>query len=387
MNNNEEPYLNSEYYDFGNEASPIAFGWNFQYSAGIFLFAKNANRVESIIIESKNQDIEISTTDDETIYAQAKSSIEPISCSAESKENKIIDAIISLAKTFNNHSSEKCSFVYITNVNGTFENDKDVFDNIVEKYDDLEPFYKKQIDALFEKAKEGVKAKKESARRSKEKYDLIIDAIDKFNKSKLSICVITRYYGNDSRYVNVKKAVTELLINGFKEPSETADISAEELVKYLRNVFEDSATTPSKYPSKKLNIRELIWPIAVITGRNNFNGVAFEEECFDEYPEHDVIEKGSKIAESSRLLYVERFEVSNKIINDYDDYRHLHPSDNKRLEHFVKEKAMNYEKTLLIPNGLNNDVREYVVKRLVAQVIYNKTKIVKVTNWLYGRNK
>ncbi len=385
MSDHNEPYLNKDFYDFGNEASPIAFGWNFQYSAGIFLFAKNANRIKSIVIESKNQDIEISTIDDEAIYAQAKSSQEPLSCSPEVKENKIIDAIISLAKTYSNHGGDKNSFIYITNVDGTFERDEAVFDNMVIKYKNLDPFFKNQIDALFSKAKDGVEKKKKLATRNKNKYDVVLSALEDFDKNKLSISVIKRFYGSDERYVSINNEVAKLLVKGFRENPTTAEICAEELVGYLRNVFEDSATISSKNPNKELRIEDLVWPIAVITGNNQLGGVSFEEDCFDAYPEHDVVERGQKFVNSRKLLYIERFEVSNKIINDYDAFRRANPNDSKKLEHFVKEKAMGFENLLLIPKDLDDETREYVVKRLVAQVIHNQNKIVNVTNWLNTR--
>lgn len=91
-----DDYLNSDIYDFDNDASASSFGWDFQVNAGIFLFLKYISNAEDIKIESKCQDVEITLTDQRKVFAQAKSAQDYTSI--KNPKEKFKDAIISLSK-------------------------------------------------------------------------------------------------------------------------------------------------------------------------------------------------------------------------------------------------------------------------------------------------
>ena len=114
--------VDNPFYD--NDASGSAFGWEFQVNAAIFLFLKYLDEVESIKVEGKFQDIEINKTDQNRIFAQAKSIQDG---SLTHRTDKLEDAIISLAKT---PATNTDSLLYISNYSAPIK-DADVFKNKV----------------------------------------------------------------------------------------------------------------------------------------------------------------------------------------------------------------------------------------------------------------
>ena len=53
-------------------ASPSAFGWDFQANAAILLMIENIKQAEKIRVEGADEDIEITLLNKEKIYAQVK---------------------------------------------------------------------------------------------------------------------------------------------------------------------------------------------------------------------------------------------------------------------------------------------------------------------------
>ena len=58
-------------------ASPSAFGWDFQVNAGIVILLDSIREAKAVKIEGKTEDIEVVLQNGTHIFAQAKSSMDP----------------------------------------------------------------------------------------------------------------------------------------------------------------------------------------------------------------------------------------------------------------------------------------------------------------------
>ena len=54
-------------------ASPTAFGWDFQCNAAILLMLENIKDADKVRVEGADEDIEITLSDNTKIYSQVKS--------------------------------------------------------------------------------------------------------------------------------------------------------------------------------------------------------------------------------------------------------------------------------------------------------------------------
>ncbi len=58
-------------------ASPAAFGWDFQVNAAILLMLENIKEAKRVRVEGADEDIEIAFMDHTKVYAQAKAVEKP----------------------------------------------------------------------------------------------------------------------------------------------------------------------------------------------------------------------------------------------------------------------------------------------------------------------
>ena len=58
-------------------ASPSAFGWDFQANSAIFLMLETIQDAKRIRVEGVDEDIEITLQDKTKVYAQAKAVVKP----------------------------------------------------------------------------------------------------------------------------------------------------------------------------------------------------------------------------------------------------------------------------------------------------------------------
>ena len=101
-------------------ASPSAFGWDFQVNAAIVLMLDNIEQAKAVRVEGKTEDIEIFMSNGKKLYSQAKSVVKSSSDFSKVKE-KMQDALTSLSAAYDKNDSEQ--LIYITNSPNPF-NDK-----------------------------------------------------------------------------------------------------------------------------------------------------------------------------------------------------------------------------------------------------------------------
>lgn len=171
-----------------SNASPSAFGWDFQTNAAIVLMIENIQSVVQIRVEGKLEDIELKLLNGNYIYSQAKSIIDREKFSnARAKLKKAIKTLCAAAL---NNNYEK--LIYITNTPkpfGSLDTLSTFYDNAYCKYSDLP---KNCQDVI---------------------QDLIMnDHNCNFDTSKFIIRILPFHTNNlDERYKVVKRIVSEFL--------------------------------------------------------------------------------------------------------------------------------------------------------------------------------
>lgn len=166
-------------------ASPSAFGWDFQANAAILLMIENIKQAEKIRVEGADEDIEITLHNKEKIYAQVKA--------VERPENytHVVDKLAAALETLNlaaKNGNGKL-FTYITNSPNPFNNQKIMnyfTGNTHLDFDELPSQAQKRVlDLLKEKPNEDkVYAKRidkaEYAKEAEAAYQQINDLIRRF---------------------------------------------------------------------------------------------------------------------------------------------------------------------------------------------------------------
>lgn len=366
-----DDFLNENYCEFVNDASASSFGWNFQSNAGIFLFLKYIKDADSIKIESKLQDIEINLSNGNKILAQAKSSQDYTI--ATNKKEKFKDAIISLAK----FSSDGEQLIYISNIPDTFDSAKESFNNKIVSYLSCPQGVKDEINQVFESTCNSMRNKisKETDEKKASKTKRILKLVEQFDKSKLYISVISPFWGEDqNRYSEISSAIITFLVYDLKLGIDEAIAIKQRLLEHWQLRFQHNSSQPDKNEIKKISKKDFAWPIAVYLIKE---GVPDISECLSFVPDQSLIEEVTRLMLDPSMVYHERFEFSNRVIQDYLAFRKNQPNGIKEVEMcFVKEHGNDYCDEFRMDEDA--EVIEYVTKALIYKILINHRNMVRL---------
>lgn len=364
-------YLNEDYCEFVNDASASSFGWNFQSNAGIFLFLKYLKEADSIKIESKLQDIEIQLSSGKKILAQAKSA-QDYTVITDKKE-KFKDALISLAKFSDNGEQ----LIYISNIPNTLDTAKDCFNNKIVAYTSCPQGVRDEIDRVFESICNSMRARieKEDDKRKKAKNKHILKLIEEFDKTKLYLSVISPYWGDDqNRYSEISSAIVSFLVNDLMLNNDNAIAIKQRLLEYWQLIFEHNSTIPYRNETKKISKKDFAWPIAVYLSKDDVPDI---EQCLSFTPDQSLIEDVRGILMNPTMVYHERFEFSNRVIQDYTAYRKGQAAGVKDIERlFIREHGNDYCYEFRIDD--DTEKTEYITKVFIYRILINHRNIVKI---------
>ena len=95
----------------GTNASDSIFGWDFQINAAIVLMLEDIENVQKVRVEGRTEDIEITLTDGEFVFSQAKALSDP--SSTKNVRKKLADGLGTLNQAAK--QSGVCKLIYITN--------------------------------------------------------------------------------------------------------------------------------------------------------------------------------------------------------------------------------------------------------------------------------
>lgn len=366
-----DEYLNEDYCEFMNDASASSFGWNFQCNAGIFLFLKYIKAAESIKIESKLQDIEINLSSGGKVLAQAKSSQDYTV--ATDKKEKFKDAIISLAK----FSVYGCQLIYISNIPDTFASAINVFDNKIVPYSSCLQGIRDEIDQLFESTCISIRSKlaKEKDTKKALKTEEILKLVEGFDKSKLYISVISPFWGDDqNRYSEISNTILSFLVNDLALSNDDAIAIKQKLLEHWQVKFHHNSSQPDKNEMKKISKEEFAWPVAVFLTKD---GVPDIEDSLSFVPDQALTEEVNRLLSDPAMVYHERFEFSNRVIQDFTLFRNSQPPGTREVEKlFIKDHGNDYCAEFQLDD--DTEKTEYTTKAFVFKLLLNFRNMAKI---------
>lgn len=370
-------FLNEDVIDFDNDASASSFGWNFQSNAGIFLFLHYIKDAECVKIESKLQDVEIDLRGGKKILAQAKSSVDPSQDSQ--KREKFKDAIISIAKSTKKEPSAQ--MIYISNESDVFPSADKFFDCNVCSYNECIQQIKNEIDEAIDNTINSIQKKideinaKGKCTKKDEKRRCTCEEIKKLvlslNKTNLFFSSIPRYYGSEqNRYSEIKNKISYFLSNilGF-HTHQTIKI-LDRLFEHWHFICEHNSTV--KDISKEISKADFIWPISVFL----LQDVQYEiADCLSFPLEMSLEEDAEQIFNEYEMIYHERFEFSNKVLQNYYDFRKSLPPGTQNVEkEFVKVHGADYLDEFR-QESFDEKMLEYVTKAFVFRIVKNSKNL------------
>ncbi len=367
-------YLNEEYCNFSNDATASSFGWNFQANAGIFLFLKFVQSATDIKIESKLQDIEITLTDGNKIFAQAKPSQDYTI--AKDKKEKFKDAIVSLAR----NSPINNQLIYISNIPDTFNSAKNFFDNSIVSYNSCLAAIKKEIDNTFKSTVTSIekKIKKEVKEERKNKLIEIKNKVEQFDKSTLYISTISPYFGNEeNRYIKISDTILSFLIDYIKLSRDDAIGIKQRLLEHWQLRLEHNSTVSDKCDVKKITKADFVWPIAALLIDNDLSEI---NECLSFTPDKSITNEVNRIMESKTSVYHERFEFSNKVLQEFEQFKKevYGKSITQPVEkEFIKKCSYKFIDEFRVTSDEN--VTEYLTKAFLYRIISNNRNMQKIS--------
>ncbi len=365
-------YINNDIIDFDNDASASSFGWNFQVNAGIFLFLHYIKEAENLKIESKLQDIEITLTNKNKILAQAKSSQDP--SADKGKKTKFKDALISIAKT--SKKEPNAQFIYISNESDTFSSGDKAFDNRIRSYNECLESIKNEIDETFEATIHSLSAKIEKEQKSSDNKKIkqlteIKQLIENLNKDNLSVSCITQFWGKEeNRYASIIDKINEFLTNTLNYDVITVKKISNRLFKYWS--FKCEVNSTEKDEHKEVTKESFLWPISVFLLEDIQRDIT---DCLDFTCDSSLEDEVDAIFKDSKMLYHERFEFSNKVLQEYYDFKQTLVSKIKAPEkEFIKKNWKKYVEEFAQEN-FDEEALEYVTKSFIYRILMNSRNL------------
>ncbi len=194
-------------------------------------------------------------------------------------------------------------------------------------------------------------------------------------KSKLYISVISPFWGDDqNRYSEISNAIVTFLVNDLKLCIDEAIAIKQRLLEYWQFRFQHNSSQPDKNEMKKISKKEFAWPIAVYLTKE---GVPDISECLSFTPDQSITEEVRRLMLDPLMIYHERFEFSNRVIQDYIAFRKTQSNGIKEIEmHFIKEHGNDYCDEFR--TGDDTEIIEYVTKAFIYKILINHRNMAKI---------
>ena len=332
-------------------------------------YIKNA---ESIKIESKLQDIEILLTDGSVVLAQAKSAQDYTI--ARDKKEKFKDALISLAK----FSSRGDQLVYISNIPDTLDSARDAFNNKIVSYSSCLQGIQTDIDHIIESACNSIRVKiaNQQNAEKRSRIERVLKLVEEFDKTKLYLSVITPFWGDDeNRYSEISKAIISFLVDDLKLNTDDAVAIKQKLLEHWQLRFQHNSSQPDRTAQKSISKKDFAWPVAVYLTKDSVPQIA---DCLSFNPTQALTEEVSRLMALSKMVYHERFEFSNKVIQDFTTFRKSQPLGTDNIEKlFISKHGSNYYGEFKIDT--DDEKTEYLTKSFVYNLLLNHRNLLKVS--------
>ena len=361
-----------------NDASYSAFGWDFQVNAGIFLFLRFIKEADSIAIESKYQDIELSL-ENKKIYAQAKSL--QSESGARNENEKLRDALVSLAKV---KTEETDLLIYISNLCAPIDNEKDKYRNTVVPFascsTEHQDFIRNQIQTVINRLEKANKDPKISGAK-RAKNELLIKRLQSFKYDQLSVASIYPFDEKTDRYRVIKEETVSFLANVLKINSYEAVGYVDRIISHWQQELAFNATVSDKKNERKyISKKDFLWTVIAVSVDKKY--AEFIEDSLSEPIDSDIEEQCQQYLSNDKNLYHERFEFLNRVLKSYRDFAVTKASGYRKDEAYIRSESWkDFEDEF---SDVKDDLlREYIVKSYIYRIInrhQQKTAIAKEIN-------
>ncbi|HDR4427062.1 TPA: hypothetical protein QCP92_002664 [Bacillus cereus] len=328
-------------------ATPSAFGWDFQSNAAILLALKHIKDLEFLKVEGNIDDIELYLKDNKKIFVQAKSQENPTP--STNTLTKLKEALKTLINATNQSDYEK--IVYISNIMNPLKNKGlDYYCGphfIIYSYMELDDTAKAIIDHYINSV--SMKSK------------LNISNLD---YNKIEICAFP-FFGqnNETRYRIIYEAVQQFLVNS---KINVAGGMAHDVMNYWQNIFFQNASTRHV----ELKKTELIWPVVVLE--------SLKPDYIDFFDDYDL----GEVDEINRQYDVfiskktEQFEFVTLVINDFNIFRNANRNlkGKQAFKEFVQTKWELYD-SFIINELVEPEIKEGVTKLIIIKILNKRYTI------------
>ena len=326
-----------------NCAAASLFGWDFQINAAIAILIDNIGDIETVRLEGASQDIEITLSNDEKIYAQAKA-VERAG-NYNNVKNHLIDALNSLNNSAHSSTYGVKQFIYITNSENPMGNQKTMSQftggYVRRRYADLSDTTKEIIDNAL----------------SKSKHSIAID------KDKLYIYVLNFQNGATpkDRYANIKRLVDDFVETLLENRH---GIGAKILDVWQKELLLNGSVSNTSFTLKK---QDFTWIIIVKAIENSYDDNDYLSE-FDLSEVQEAKNHFDKIINSSSV----RFEFITAVLSDFKEFSPQVRS--KKTLEFIAENWHKY-KELFYLETLDANTQEILIKLILKKILYQSSTI------------
>lgn len=313
----------------GTNASDSIFGWNFQINAAIVLMLEDIENVQKVRVEGRTEDIEITLTDGEFVFSQAKALSDP--SSTKNVRKKLADGLGTLNQAAK--QSGVCKLIYITNAYDPLADKKSMpsfYGQSRKPYASLTDSAKKVIDNIL----------------TKENYNDI-------DKSKLFVYTLPFENDLNDRYKvvieKVKDFIASIKSNLSGSAQDVLDIWQQQL--FENATLHDTAIVLTK--------KDIMWPLIVVMCDDGFRANPFSED-FDD----GIYDEISSKYKSFISCKCQKFTFATRVLSDYQDYVSV-KTGNDRIIEFINNQWSTY-----LDEFTSDGNTEELLNRLVKIILF-----------------
>ena len=325
----------------GTNASDSIFGWDFQINAAIVLMLEDIENIQKVRVEGRTEDIEITLSDGEFIFSQAKALSDP--SSTKNVRKKLADGLGTL-----NHAARQSGvrkLIYITNA----------YDPLADRTS-MPSFYgqsKKSYASLTNSAKRVI-----DSILAKENYNDI-------DKSKLFVYTLPFENDLNDRYKvvieKVKDFIASIKLNLSGSAQDVLDIWQQQL--FENATLHDTAIVLTK--------KDIMWPLIVIMCDDGFRANPFSEDIDDGM--YDEVASRYKSFISCKC---QKFSFATRVLSDYQDFASAKKGNDKIIE-FVHNRWSSYLDEF-VPDANSEVILNILIKSILFQLLRQRYLINEV---------
>ena len=313
-------------------ASPSAFGWDFQANSAILLMLENIKDAKRVRVEGADEDIEIALQDQTKIYAQVKSVERPDDTShVIDKLTKALETLSDAAK-----NSDGSLFTYVTNSSNPFNNLRTL------------SYFTGRTHLAFDELPDPAKRKINEIIKSNGYLDLDVH--------KLDIRIIP-FYGNDlkNRYKEIQACVNEFLS---EVNVDAQGINTEIMGIWQRDLFQNATQSDTAISITK---ERMIWPLIVLVVDKT--AASEYKKDFNDDEIGEIERKYKKIINQNTMSY----DMISRVLYD-------HKKSKKTQKQFVADQWRDYL-DIVGTIEADDDTKESLVKIILYRILTQRQYI------------